>query len=128
LRIVELTGDVDNDIYSIVDAINDLKSSTGKPVMVQINLERIYHFYTSMNDRFAIISNIISHNSVSKDILVFPLGSDCPLKTTVVSLADNHIKLMSSCFGTLFLYGIKPKTRLYGIQYEDCNIKLIPIS
>jgi len=129
LRVVELKGNIHIDLDALLNEMESIrKLSSGKPITVEICLDSVCLAYTSEEERIRFLSAVISSVLENKDLLVLNMRDNSPLRNIVVPISTVHIKLISSDSGDVFVYGIKPKTRLHCITYDEHRIKLIPVS
>ena len=125
--VVELQGDLDYDLEMILNEMNSARKYS-KPTTVEICLDSVYLNYAPEGNCIKFLSTIISNVLENEDLLVFNMGEDSPLRNIIAPVSAAHVKLISSDSGDVFIYGIKPKTRLHCVTYDDNKIRLIPVS
>ncbi|MEM3516560.1 MAG: ATPase domain-containing protein [Candidatus Bathyarchaeia archaeon] len=116
-NIIALKGkDWREDIYNIMEASKELNAVTNQPNLYIIGLD-ILSAYHGEKACEIILTRLATRIRKSKAVLIALIKGHKDLATRVMPIADFHLRILKK-HGCLLLYGVKPRTRLYGVEFD----------
>jgi len=118
INIVALKGeDWKEDLKKSIEASKNLEATTGKPNLYIIGLDTLIAYYGEKACEKIMTQSATRIRKANAMLIALLKGGYRELAARLSPIADTHLRLMRE-HDCLLLYGVKPRTGLYGVEMD----------